>query len=94
MVLGAMIALQFAITGYSLHLAGGAAEAAALASAAGTDPQAAAIAAVPGWAASSVDVSESEGRVEVVMRPPAPHTAISTALEVSSSAWVRSADGG
>ena len=93
MVLGAMIALQLAITGYALHLADGAAEAAALAVAAGTDPEAAALAALPGWAAQGVQVAVREGLVEVAVRPPAPHPALSEALEVDANAWARSADG-
>ena len=94
MVLGAVIALQLAITGYSLHLADGAAEAAALAVAAGTDPRAAAAAAMPGWAADGLAVSLDGGQVEVSVRPPAPHGSISEALEVSARAWARGADGG
>ena len=94
MALGAMIALQLAITGYTLHLADGAAEAAALAAAAGTDPQSAAAAALPGWASDRVEVSIEGGRVEVAVRPPAPHPEISSALEVSSTAWARSSDDG
>jgi len=94
MVAGAMIALQLAITGYSLHLADGAAEAGALAVAAGTDPKRAVQAAMPGWAAGGMDVSVGGGRVEVSVRPPSPHPALSTALEVSAGAWARSADGG
>lgn len=93
MVLGAMIALQLAITGYTLHLADGAAEAAALAAAAGTDPESAAVAALPGWAADALDVSVDGERIEVSVRPPAPHPEISAALEVSAGAWARSADG-
>ena len=72
MVLGAMIAIQLAITGYALHLADGAAEAGALAAAAGTDPEAAP-AALPGWAADRSEVEVDGGRVEVAVRPPAPH---------------------
>ena len=93
MVVGAAIALQLAITGYTLHLADGAAEAAALAAAAGTDPEAAAAAALPGWASDRVDVRVEGGRVEVAVRPPAPHPEISSAFEVSAEAWARSADG-
>jgi len=93
MVLGAMIALQLAITGYALHLADGAAEAGALAAAAGTDAEAAAVGALPGWAADRVDVVVDGGRIEVAVRPPAPLPEISSALEVSAEAWARSADG-
>lgn len=94
MVVGAMIALQLAITGYALHLADGAAEAGALAVAAGTNPKRAAQAAMPGWAAGGMDVSVGGGQVEVSVRPPSPHPALSAALEVSADAWARSADGG
>ena len=94
MVLGVAIALQLAITGYTLHLADGAAEAGALAAAAGTDPEAAALAALPGWASDRVDVSVEGGRIEVAVRPPAPHPEVSSALEVSADAWAMSADGG
>lgn len=93
MVLGAMIALQLAITGYSLHLADGAAESGALALAAGRDPEAAVAAALPEWASERVSVTSKGGRIEVSMRPPAPSPGISKALEMSSSAWARSADG-
>ncbi|MDQ3729361.1 MAG: hypothetical protein M3355_07190 [Actinomycetota bacterium] len=93
MVLALVIALQLAITGYTLHLADGAAEAGALAVAAGTDPTQAARAALPGWAAERVDVSTEGGRIEVSVRPPAPLGALSEALEVSASAWARSANG-
>jgi len=94
MVLGAMVALQLALTGYSLHLAGGAAEAGALALAAGTDPRAAADAALPDWAESGFDVKSEDGWIEVSVRPPAPLPAISSALEVSASSWAKGAEGG
>ena len=94
MVLGAAIALQLAITGYTLHLADGAAEAAALAAAGGSDPEAAAAAALPGWAEDRFDLNVTGGSVEVSVRPPAPHPEVSSALEVRVDAWARSADGG
>lgn len=94
MVFGAMIVLQFAITGYALHLADGAAEAGALAAAAGKDPKAATAAALPDWAADSFDVTIASGRIEVAVRPPAPLAAISEALEVSANAWVKGSSGG
>lgn len=94
MLLGAVICLQLAITAYALHLADGAAEAGALAAAAGTDAEAAAVAALPGWAAERVDVAVDDGRIEVAVRPPAPLSEISSALEVTGEAWARSADGG
>jgi Flp pilus assembly protein TadG len=89
LLLGMLVAVQLAATGYALHLADGAAEAGALALAAGTDPEDAARAALPGWAASNLSVDSDGSSVEVAVRPPAPHPAISGALEVTSSAWVR-----
>jgi hypothetical protein len=94
MVLSAMIAIQLALTGYTLHLADGAEEAAALAAAAGIDAEAAALAALPGWASNQVDVSVEGSRIEVAVRPPAPHPEISSVLEVTADAWARRADGG
>jgi hypothetical protein len=91
LVLSAMIVIQLAITGYTLHLADGAAEAGALALAAGTDSEAAATAALPGWARDDVDVSAESGRVEVAVRPPSPLSAISAALEMRASAWAKGA---
>jgi len=93
LILGSLVALQLMVTGYTLHLADGAAEAGALAVAAGTEPESAARAALPGWAQGRVDVSSDGGRVEVAVEPPAPLPALSEALEVSSSAWARSAGG-
>lgn len=90
MLLAVVVALQLAITGYSLHLADGAAEAGALALAGRGDPVAAAKAAMPGWARGAVEVSASTAGVEVTVRPPAPLPALSEALEVSSAAWVGS----
>ena len=94
MIFALMIAIQLAITGYTLHLADGAAEAGALAIAAGTDPEAAALAAMPGWAEGRVDVDVAAGQVDVAVRPPAPVAAVSRALEVSASAWSRGPGGG
>jgi len=93
MVLSLVIAIQLAITGYTLHLADGAAEAGALAVAAGTDPEAAARAAMPGWASEQLDVDLSDGLIEVSVRPPAPLPSVSEALKVSSIAWALDGDG-
>lgn len=93
LVLGSLVALQLMVTGYTLHLADGAAEAGALALAAGTEAESAVRAALPGWAESRVEVSSEGGRVDVAVEPPAPLPVLSEALEVSSSAWARSAGG-
>lgn len=94
LILGALVGFQLAVTGYALHLADGAAEAGALAVAAGTDANAAARAALPEWATGDVDVEEHGGRVSVSVRPPAPLPAISRALEVTSRAWAQGSGGG
>ena len=93
LLLAGLVALQLLATAYTLHLADGAAEAGALALAAGAPPTPAARAALPDWAAGRVRVTATGGRVAVAVRPPAPLPGISEALEVESSAWARPADG-
>lgn len=93
LLLAGLVALQLLATAYTLHLADGAAEAGALALAAGAPPLPAARAALPDWAAGRVRVTATGGRVAVAVRPPAPLPGISEALEVESSAWARPADG-
>ena len=93
LLLAGLVALQLLATAYTLHLADGAAEAGALALAAGAPPTPAARAALPDWAAGRVRVTATGGRVAVAVSPPAPLPGISEALEVESSAWARPADG-
>lgn len=93
LILAGLIALQLVVTGYTLHLADGAAEAGALAAAAGAEPKAAVMAALPGWAERRVELSVRDGRIEVKVEPPAPLGVLSKALEVESGAWARSAGG-
>jgi hypothetical protein len=89
LLLAAVIAFQLLATGYSLTLADGAAEAGALARAAGEDPEQAARAAVPGWAEERVRVEAEGGRIAVELLPPSPLPGLGEALSVSSTAWVR-----
>ena len=89
LLLAALACLQMLAAGYSLNLADGAAEAGAIALATGGDPGEAVEAALPGWAGDRVRVDSEGGRVTVRLRPPAVVPAVSRALEVSSSAWVR-----
>ena len=91
--LAALIAFQLLVTAYTLHLADGAAEAGALAVAAGGNAEPAARGALPGWARDGATVAVGAGRVEVAIRPPAPLPVVSGALEVTSDAWARPADG-
>jgi hypothetical protein len=89
LALTAALALQLLLVGYSLTIADGAAEAGALAGAAGRDARDAAHDALPGWARGGARVSAEGGRVRVEIRPPAPLPALSDALAVSSEAWSR-----
>jgi hypothetical protein len=89
LLLATILAIQLFLVGYSLTIADGAAEAGALAGAAGNDARAAARQALPGWARQRSSVSAEGGRVNVELRPPAPLPALAEALAVSSSAWSR-----
>ena len=93
LVLAAAIALQLLLVGYSLTIADGAAEAGALAGAAGRDAGDAARGALPGWARDRARVTAEGGMVRVELRPPAPMAALADALTVSSEAWSRSPRG-
>jgi uncharacterized protein (UPF0333 family) len=93
LLLAVLVAAQLLVTAYALHLADGAAEAGALALAAGTHAEPAARASLPGWARDRIEVRAAGGRVEVAVRPPAPLPGIASALEVTSTAWARPADG-
>jgi hypothetical protein len=91
--LAGALALQILVAGYSLTLADGAAEAGALALAAGRPATPAARDALPGWARERVAVEIEDGRVRVTVRPPSLLRGVSRRLEVSSSAWVRAPAG-
>jgi hypothetical protein len=91
LLLAALVALQLLAAGYALTLADGAAEAGALALAAGDSPIAAAREALPGWAEDDVSVEVDGGRVEVRLRPPSPFGAVADRLTVTSSAGARPA---
>jgi hypothetical protein len=80
--------MQVLAVGYSSVLAGGAAEAGALALAAGRDPRAGAREALPGWSESRARIRVEGGRVEVRLRPPSPLRALADGLEVRAKAAV------
>ncbi|HWH45919.1 MAG TPA: hypothetical protein VNT32_14460 [Thermoleophilaceae bacterium] len=88
LVLVGLALMQLLAVGYSKSLAAAAAEAGALAVAAGGDAERAARRAVPGWSRARMRVSESGGTVRIRMRPPAPIDAVARTLEVSESAHV------
>jgi hypothetical protein len=90
LLLAALVALQLLVAGYALTLADGAAEAGALALAAGEPAKQAAHEALPGWADADAEVSVHGGEVSVRLRPPSPLEAVADSLAVSSSAVARS----
>lgn len=96
LLVAALVALQLLAVAHTLHLADGAAEAAALALSAGRSPGDAARAALPDWARDDVRVRASGGRVSVAVAPPAPLVPVRRALTVESSAWAQpdTGDGG
>jgi hypothetical protein len=87
--LAGLLALQLLVTGYALTLADGAAEAGALALAAGRPAASAVSKALPGWATDDVDVTVRGGEVTVRLRPPSPLPALADRLTVTSSAYAR-----
>ena len=87
--LAGVVALQLLLTGYSLTLADGAAEAGTLAVVAGREAEPAVRAALPGWARERVRVEARDGQVTVSLRPPSPIAVVARGLEVSSTASVR-----
>jgi hypothetical protein len=92
--IAALLATQLLLVGYSLTLADGAAEAGALAGAAGVDAGDAAREALPGWARRRATIETDAGRVRIELRPPSPLAALADHLAVSSEAWARPSPGG
>jgi hypothetical protein len=88
LLLLALVVLQLLAVGYSAVLAGGAAEAGALALARGEDPKAGARSAAPGWSRARMRVRARHGRVRVALRPPSLLRAVGRRLEVSATAAV------
>jgi hypothetical protein len=84
----ALVVLQLLAVGYASVLTGSAAEAGALALAAGGDPRAGVHESLPGWSRAGARVSVRGRTVRVRLRPPSPVRAIARRLEVSSSATV------
>lgn len=88
MVAVGLVLLQLLAAGYAGVLAGSAAEAGALALAAGSDPRAGAKEALPGWSQARARIAVSGGQVEVRLTPPSPLRAVADRLEVSAKAAV------
>lgn len=92
LVLAGAIALQLLLAGYALTLADGAAEAGALALAAGRSPGEAVRESLPGWAKDGIDVTVHGGEVAVRLRPPSPFPSLADHLAVTSAAFAKPAD--
>jgi hypothetical protein len=89
LALAGLVALQLLATGYSLTLADGAAEAGAMALAAGKPARPAVREALPGWARGRMQIEVRGGRLTVRLEPPSPLSGIARRLAVTSSTWVR-----
>ncbi len=94
LVAAAGIVFQLLVLGYCSSLADGAAEAGALAAAAGRPVAPAVRAALPGWAADRVQLDRAGQRLGVKLTAPSPLEALGAPLAVGSSAWVRAAGSG
>lgn len=84
----ALAVFQLLAVGYASVLAGSAAEAGALALAAGGDPREGVREALPGWSRPRAEVRVSGGEVVVRLRPPAVLRALGERLTVTGEAAV------
>ncbi len=92
LLLAGAVALQLLLAGYATTLADGAAEAGALALAAGRPAETAARDALPGWAEDEVEVTVRGGEVAVRLHAPSALPGLAEALAVTSSAFARPAE--
>jgi hypothetical protein len=83
------IALQLLLVGYALTLADGAAEAGALALAAGRPAKSAAEGSLPSWAEDEAEIAVRGGEVTVRLAPPSLLAAVANRLAVTSSSFAR-----
>jgi hypothetical protein len=91
LLIAGAIALQLLLTGYALTLADGAAEAGALALAAGQPARSAAEGSLPSWAEDRAEVAVRGGEVTVRLAPPSLLTAVADHLVVTSESFARPA---
>ena len=88
LLVAGLLAFQLLAVGYAKVIAGSAAEAGALAMAAGSDPKAGARESLPGWTRARARVRASHGRVRVSLEPPSPLRIVARELEVTAEAAV------
>jgi hypothetical protein len=91
LLIAGAIALQLLLAGYALTLADGAAEAGALALAAGRPAKSAAQQSLPSWAEDSAEIAVRGGEVTVRLAPPSLLTAVAGHLVVTSNSYARPA---
>jgi hypothetical protein len=91
LLMAGAIALQLLLAGYALTLADGAAEAGALALAAGRPAKSAAEGSLPSWAEDEAEIAVHGGEVTVRLAPPSLLPAIGDRLAMTSSSFARSA---
>lgn len=91
LLVGGAIALQLLLAGYALSLADGAAEAGALALAAGQPAKSAAEESLPSWAEDRAEISVHGGGVTVRLAPPSLLAAIGDHLAVTSNSFAKPA---
>ena len=89
LLIAGLALFQLLAAGRMSAIAGGSAEAAAIALVNGRDPEDAARAAAPGWAHSGMRVSAHGGRVTVTLGAPPILRAIQGPVRVTSEATVR-----
>jgi hypothetical protein len=89
-----LVAFQLLALGYGSALADGAAEAGAVALAAGRPVKAAVNEALPGWARDRFRVEREGGEVRVRLRMPSPLAAVGREPSVESAAWARTPGAG
>ncbi len=89
LLIAGAIALQLLLVGYALTLADGAAEAGALALAAGRPAKNAAEASLPAWAGDRAEIAVRGGEVTVRLAPPSLLMSVADHLVVSSNSYAR-----
>ncbi len=91
LLLAGAIALQLLLAGYALTLADGAAEAGALALAAGRPAKSAAEGSLPSWAEDRVEIAVRGGEVTVRLAPPSLIAVVGNQLAVTSNSFAKPA---
>jgi hypothetical protein len=91
LLIAGMIALQLLLAGYALTLADGAAEAGALALAAGRPAKSAAEGSLPSWAEGKAEIAVHGGEVTVRLAPPSLLAAVGDRLAMTGSSYARPA---